>query len=244
MRSGPDDDVPGYQVAGLLIDPAEVQAREAGFSSLDMRGRVLIQDDFGEGIGAWLPVADSGATAPYVLVSPSAADVGVYAFIAPNFVKADPGVTVDQISAMVRSLNLGQSNRIGIESAIFVKGVTPPKHTLEVKYNYNGTIYRAQLTFSPATNQWTIDTPSGVVVVSTITVLNSWAQVKVVADFSTGKYVRATIGENEIDISAHSMRVLTSVSQGTIFFTLLTQSRGAGTLPGYFGYALMTRDEP
>lgn len=235
---GPDWNAQNYQTAFVIQDIGEVSGREAGFASLDGRGRALILDKFDNGLAAWT-AGKSGSGLPPVVVSSSPV------FIAPNAILLDPGqVTVGDISAITRLQALGKSTRLGLEAAFYNVGTNGARAFLQIQYNYNGTIYQARLRYNTANDTWTIQTPSGEVVIATQSVSNAYAQAKLVADFSTGKYVRMIIGENEYDISSYSIATTTAISLGTATYWFYAESRGASTTPLRLGYVLVTRDEP
>lgn len=242
-RGFPDGDVSNYNYASRISDAAYVSQMLWGFTPIDSQGRIVYLDTFNNGLGGWAPtVSGAGAVAPTLH---SGSFQGLI-YSPPNAVLLQPGVTAGSLTGITREFYFGVSKRLGIEAAVRVSA-TSPNYYFRIAYRAdNDHKYDAILRFDHATGTWKIELPSSVE--QTIFTMNltssAYQQVKLVADWNTGRYVRALIGENLIDLSSYSMRVSAVPSDGIMSPTFRAVSYGAGTTDGYLGYALLTKDEP
>jgi hypothetical protein len=236
---GPDHGVLPYQTAMMTADSGDLAALALGFARIDGRGRVLFADLFAQGMQAWTP-SRTPAGNGYDPILTSSYPV----FISPNAIKLHPGPTAGQNAQLYRNLTLGQTTRLGIEAALFAFDTNGAKLTIQAQYSYAGTQYKAWLSYDPPTSNWIITTDLGDVVILNLPVNYSWVQAKVVADFSTGKYVRALVGETELDLSAYNLVNNGASVGGVASFAAIAFSQGAATTPVRMGAAIFTRDEP
>lgn len=247
-RGTPDGRISVYEYASTEADPSAIYNMLWGFSPLDARGRVVYLDTFNNGLGGFGTTNTGAALAPVLNKTPSS---NSEIFIPPASVKCDPGVNVNDLSQIWRQLYLGVNLRLGLEAAIRFS-LQSPSYRLIVDYKPNNRPgYIARLQVNAANTQWQIFDQTGAAV--DIFPVNAGGappnfptlqQVKIVADWDSGKYVRAMIGENIIDLSAYSMQASAVTYNGFLVFALRAVSNGAGTNPGFFGYTLLTKDEP
>lgn len=238
----PDWNLPRYQTASALADPGEIYNRLLRFASLDNRGRVLFLDTFDQGLSAWTRSVSGAGVNPKIDAIPPA-------FLAPVSVQLDPGaVSAGDLSSIVRTEILGTTSRVGLEVALRVSSSNGADSLFEIRYQYGGNVLVARLTriSQTSTHRWYVQTPGGTEVqISSQNINAGWVLVKLVADFSTQRYVRVIIGENEIDASAYNLNLTGSTSvPGLCDFFVQARSYGVNTLPLRIGAVIATRDEP
>jgi hypothetical protein len=241
-RGEPDYGSPGYTFFTVETPIADVVAAGLGFSRLDNRGRILLIEDFRGGLNRWILETDAGGADPAVVYE-EGKGVGFY-----GSCKMDPLVN-GGTSGIYTDMILPVSTRLGIECGIYLTtnfGWT----WAGVQHNYNGiTAKGAGLGIVQGTGEVGIDTEVGwhsIMTPSSVgLIVNKWVSFKVVADFSTGKYVRAMIGNTEYDLSGYSLKVGLAGLVGDTF----TETYVQGNSPVfkeevYIGYVILSGDEP
>lgn len=221
---------------------------QKGISSLDGRGRLLFFDHFGDGINAWqINFGGTGAAAPAINAANS------FAYKAPNSVELKCGTTLNSQSSIIRLQSLSRASKVGVEIAfiaqqnmcdylfnfdykpIDINGIALPAFAAVFKWTRAGNF---QIQISGGTFQ--------TIYAAGAAPANYFLQqIKFVADFNQGKYIRAFIGQYQIDISSYSMALSSLVSYpGLAWHMCQAISYGPGTLNGVIGYSLLTYDEP
>lgn len=244
-RGTPDGSLQPYQYASQITDAGLIYQFLWGFSPLDSQGRVLYLDTFNNGL-AGTAYLTAGAAKPPTLITGGA---GAYAYSPPNFVKLSPGTVANDYVGIFRQHFLGVNTRIGFEAGFVITDVSP-SWNFRVDYKPNNMqAYIPRLNYDRVNGKWQIANlsggftdifdmplpPSGTVLLM---------QVKFVGDWSTGKYVRALIGDNLIDISSISMPTSTTTYNGFLSAQARAISHGATSTDGNLGYMLLTKDEP
>lgn len=255
-RGGPDGNLQPYEYASQEVDPGSIYQMLWGFSPIDSKGRVLYFDTFNNGLGGWGKTITGTGVQP-VIFSDGNNATGLI-FSPPNCVRLDPGTTVNSLSHIFRQLSFGLNPRVGMEAAVTI-ATTMPNYRVMVDYRpfNSATSYTTRLELDVPSSQWRIMVLGGGTQNILAETLSATAavtkQVKIVGDFATGKYIRAFIGENQIDLSAYNMPLTSTANPtsptisipGMAVFTMRAVSHGAGaTVPGYIGYVLLTKDEP
>lgn len=246
-RGGPDGGIDSsLAYASQITDLAYISNVLWGFSPIDAQGRIIHLDTFNNGLAGWAPVTTGAGAAPSIT---SGFSGEVYS--PPNGVKFSPGVVANDISMLIRQYYLGQTFHLGLEAGFSFKD-TVPQWTFVIDYKPIGrTAYTAQLYYNRSVNMWRLLTGSGAGTGYDLGVQMNIAstnlrlmQVKVVADWETGKYKRVYIGDQVIDVSNVTMYLSTLTVEGYLAEVVRTLSYGAGSTYGVLGYALLTKDEP
>lgn len=240
-RGTPDGRIVDTLLAGQVTDLGAVYSMLWGFSPIDGQGRVMYFDTFNNGLNGWV-VANSGSGS----VLPVLASPANYVFSPPNCVNLNAGVTSNSMSYIYRELFAGKTTRLGIEIGFQLTSGMQPR--ISIDYNpISGSPFFGVMAFSQSGGFWWVRTP-GAVATSFYTpgavVGAMMTQIKIVMDFSTGKYVRAFVGDQDFDLSAYSMDTSSSSYNGLAIAQAANISKGAGAGILQLGYVLVTKDEP
>lgn len=239
-RGTPDGRIETQQFAAQVSDVAHVNNMLWGFSPIDGKGRVLYLDTFNNGLSGWRKDSSGAALDPYVSIPSD------YAFSPPAVCLLDCGVTSGHRSFLYRDIFAGKSERLGFEIGFkFTNSIIPQ---IELSYKLvAGTAYGASLGFSQT---------NGFYIEKTASFTKEYfynpgsfsggllMQIKLVADFAAGKYVRAYIGDQDFDLSAFTLTAPSVSYAGYLAATIWNESKGAGATALALGYALITKDEP
>lgn len=266
LSGTPDGGYNPYQAASQVNDLGSLANYLWGFAPADGRGRMLYLDTFKDGLGAWSLVASgAGSAVPFltgtaVMVPPFAAllQCGTTGPVGNGFSEMDR-------EFYVRS-DLSKAPRFGLEAGIYAGATVYGSPTGNVAQQFPGafdinviyqvinvtTAYQATLRIDRATASFQVLTPSGFQQIAGMSgsALDGtevmYFQPKIVVDFNTGRYVRAVIGRDTIDISALSAKVITQAGLGGIVTADLAcwADGTAGHNTGRVGYVLFTADEP
>lgn len=240
-RGTPDGRITDNQFAAQVSDVAHVNNMLWGFSPIDGQGRVIYFDTFNNGLMGWRLTATGGGSIPFIS-SPAS-----HVFSPPNIVNLNPGITANDTSNMIREMFAGKSTRLGLEVGYRFNSGCQIFTSLD--YNpISGLPYFGRLMFSQSIGAWRVTGTSGSITFYTPGAppagLNMLIQTKIVMDFSTGKYVRAFIGDQDFDISTISMASSSSSYNGFMTTLISHFSQGAAALNCQMGYVLITKDEP
>jgi len=242
-RGTPDGNATKYGFAVKEVDPAAIYQYIWGFSPTDGAGRLVYLDTFNCGLAGWGQAATGAGVVPEI----TTIDNGrIYS--PPNAVKLNPGVVSGDLTWIYRTYFLGQSARIGFEAGFDFSDATP-EWFFRIDYNnLNAVAYVPVLKFNHSTGWWQIQVLGGgwidIFEMNISTVNIRLMQIKFVGDWITGKYVRALIGDNLIDLSAYQMPLSVNSIEGFVAYVARAVSFGAGTGYGILGYVLITKDEP
>jgi len=245
-RGTPDARIQESTYAGQISDLAYIANMLWGFSPIDSQGRVTYLDTFNNGLGGFIYETNGGAAIPS-LVNPGLSVI-TQVFCPPNMVKINAGVSSGDDVYIQRGMFWGINTRLGLEVALRCD-TNSPNYIIRMDYMLDSThSARCELNYNRAAGNWRIQVAGGgyqnIYGMSMAGIGNRWVQVKVVADWSTKKYMRAFIGERFFDISAYTMYNLTFSTAGDFFTSIGAASYGAGSADGYIGYVLLTKDEP
>jgi len=240
-RGTPDGKAVTYETASQITDLGSHANYLWGFAPIDGRGRMVFLDTFNNGLGAW--TIDNTNTS---LIQNDPADGRGYAFVPPYGVKFATGSSGSAF--LTRNLILGRGGNYGIEAAIPMRGENPKYNVFLNIRPFNLTNKIAGLIYDPTVNQWKLYTAAGDINLTSMQGNGSnpspyWVQVKVVGDWNTGKYKRAIIGDSQYDISSHTM-VTGGTSINGLSQARLEMYGVSGSVAGFVGYVLVTRDEP
>jgi hypothetical protein len=238
---------PDYNVADITFfskdDPnSDVIAQQSGFSRLDNRGRIVWFDDFRNGLIRWSPSNNGTGINPIHLVG-SELSVGYN-----GAVKFDP-VANNGISMIDTDLVLPVAKKIGIEVGL---RLFANYADVEIRLGHSyqeGSPKDAILYIRSGTGK--IDIYNNLVNTTIYTVsslayfLNSWISIKYVIDIENNKWVRALLGNQQIELSSYSLRSGTLGLSGST--NLLIRATGTSAVlksAWYLGYVVVSGDEP
>lgn len=243
-RGGPDGNLQPYNYAGNQADISLVSQMLWGFAPVDGQGRVWYLDTFNNGLGGVILASSGGSSTNPTLYT--AQGVGAI-YSPPNAIQLNPGADGSAFSYIMRKYYLGKNARIGMEMSIQWSDITP-NYYMTMDYRIaGGNPYIPRLQFDNAAGNWKILTNTGYVTIVHTGILAGnpmLQQIKMVVDFSAGKYVRALIGDNLIDLSQYTMQASVNSFDGFCIATFGGVSFGAASSIGIIGYILLTKDEP
>ena len=241
-RGNPDYDSPDYSFFTIETPIGDIVAERLGFSRLDNRGRILYLDDFRGGSDRWTFDNSSPGIEP-VHVYINGYMVGFHGAI-----RIDAG-GVNGLSYMHNNFLLPVSSRFGIE--VSIKPITNFA-TLQVNMQHvysSSQKFGAVFQLEGGTGAVRISTATGWVSIATPVsmnyLVNRWISIKLVADFSAGKYVRVMIGNVEYDLSEYSMSATVAGIAGNTQVELFCEEPSEPYIePVYIGYIIVSGDEP
>lgn len=253
-RGTPDGNASPYGYASQETDPGSIYQMLWGFSPIDSQGRIIYLDTFNNGAGGWVKEASgAGATLPYIS-SPSS-----NVFSPPNVIILSPGNTSSSFVRITRNMYAGRTYRLGIETGFLFASVNSPDFQISIDYHPVGNLQLIGnvpklgfLEYKQSITSWQIGIPpltSSRQVIYQMDLSQSSGrsvlmQVKLVIDALSGKYVRALIGDQIIDLSQYDLQNASSSVQGFLQPHVMATSAGAGTVDINLGYVLLTKDEP
>lgn len=249
-RGTPDGRIENLTYATQTSDLAFISNMLWGFSPIDGKGRVWYLDTFNNGLGGF-GFTNTGAALGPRLYSNASNGLG-FIFCPPNSVELVTGIATGDLSQIWRQIQFGINTRVGLETSILFSSACP-RYVLIVDYKPRGKNgYIGTLQLNTTRDYWQIinqaGTPVDVFAVNEgggTPAIQTLQQIKLVCDFATGYYVRAMIGENLVDLSAHQMQASAITYHGFMTIALRARSLGVSTTQnGYLGYVLLTRDEP
>lgn len=239
-RGLPDYFNPDTIVSQRLANVEEVVTHLRLIASLDNRGRTLFFDPFHETLASW----QTGKSFDGVVAVLSTDQ----AYIPPSSVFIDAGTSGGNgLSYMLRYFYLGASTNLGLETS-FLYNENSPNFRLDITYNLVGQEYFAVLEVLPLTGviriwfdgDWLTIGNVGFVAPSG----GPWLPLKLVADFANALYIRALIGQLQIDLSAYSLGASAVAKPGQAEYRLQCAAVNAVTNHAYVGHAVGTVDEP
>lgn len=244
FSGGPDYNVPRYKQAVPSPDPTDLPARLDGYGRMDNLGRIIVHDDFGQGLARWrLSQIGTGLT-------PALSTVQGSVFVPPNAVVFDATPAVNDVSYMRVMMQVRRADRFGFE-CIWNLSAKPLEIAQVLEYTISaGNSFDGALKLNPVTSKFQITDNVGDKDIADLDCANIGAQeyigMKLVIDLTTGKYVRAVLGGNVVDLSAYSLRPLGVAEANRLVATMfVTKTHALLTVEKpYLGYATITLDEP
>lgn len=239
-RGGPDGDQQNYLFANQETDLGAVYQYLWGFAPIDSGGRPMYFDTFNNGLMGWgLNQTGSGSL-------PTLSQAQGLIYSPPNAAKLTAGIVTNDSSVLFRTFYMGTTKRIGIEVGLQL-GNTTPNYRFSLDYKPAGLpAFYMGIEWDHATGVFR--TQPGGFTIKTLTVPgggnNLFMQVKIVGDWTTGKFVRALLGDQLFDLSSQSLFSSGNTYNGMGIANVQALSYGAGSSDGYIGYVLYTRDEP
>lgn len=245
-RGKPDWGINTYQTAGDITDLGEVAARQSGIASIDGLGRTLFYDDFSGGRTRGKLILNGGATVfptikQQITETTTTTNIDGAGLVSGYGLTFPVYTTPGQQAALAYWIYLNQSRRIGIETCVNMFTSSMTTLAISLLYAGSGTPYLANLVYNPVNQQWTVE---GSVINTMTTSALGWLQIKLVADFQTGNYIRAILGEERIDLSAIAMPTSGGSPVDVFDARISAVARAAATRPVVVAYVMITRDEP
>jgi hypothetical protein len=248
-RGTPDGRIQEQLYGSQVEDLNYVPSMALGFSPINSQGRVMYFDTFSKGLGGFIQEEIGSASQIPIQAVPSPV------FSLPYSAEFRAGTNLGDMSLLHRTMNYGKSSYLGIETA-FLMANDIGRIQASLDYNpLDGVPYFGQIQYVASTGKWyvytVIDTGGtkayvlihdrGVLAAS----VRAWIQIKAVMDFESGRYVRAWIGDYQVDISQYRLTPSASSADGHMIAAIRQVSEGAGTaVNAHVGYILFTKDEP
>jgi hypothetical protein len=228
-----------YGIAASSVDNRDIVTAILRQGSADARGRLLFVDTFANGLSGWEAVHAGDAKDPEVRV-----DV---VELPPASAYFDAGTVGGGGSGVLqRSLVIGDVTRVGVELGVRT-GQIPPDYTLQVTTEGIDVKYTGAILVSVAGSNIQLLTPTGyelIVNPAPVGFDTAWMIVKLVVDQTTGKYVRAVVGQLEINLEAYDMQTLIVPGNGRVSVDVKCAATNGTSLPGIIGHVFVTVDEP
>ncbi len=239
-RGLPDYFNPDTLVSIRLANVEEIVTQQRAFASVDNRGRTLLFDHFGEAGAAWISANSGDGSNPDLSTTTC--------YVRPNSVLMAAGtLSGGGFSWMAKRVLLGATARLGLETAI-VYDTLACTYYITMTYNLGGEETLAELRVLPPSGDISIYTGGSFVSVGNVGfnagASVAWIPLKLVADFENDIYLRLIVGQEEIDISAYSLDTSSVAEPGLAEFTLRGQADDDVSNNAYYGYAIITVDEP
>jgi len=239
-RGLPDYYNPDTLVSQRLANVEEVVTALRGAASIDNRGRTLFLDDFNENLAGW--AADVDGDGAYAVISTA------QSFVPPASALLDAGTSGEGGETwLMKHVHLGASALLGLEVFCWYHE-DAPQYWISIHYDLSGDGYLARLAIKPSNGDIRIYTPAGFVTVGNVGYNAGsegvWLPIKIVGDFANGAYTRVLTGQEQIDISAYSLRTSYESLPGRATYKILGFAENAVTNLAYVGHAAGTVDEP
>lgn len=222
------------------IDTGELAARLGSIASFDRRGNVIWLDDFESAVLHWAVTAGGGGgTAAYSTA---------YALLGNGSCKITSGTTTNDPTKIIRPLAFPVLSKMGFELA----------HSYDALINtltwrlviYDGTtLHVAKIYWHNGTNRfYYYDENNNAQVLATGIDLNQPAHgfnvVKLVCDFSAGKYVRLIYNATTIDMSALSFYQTASATAPRMVLEFWVDGVTGQDPTVYVDNVIVTQNEP
>lgn len=239
-RGLPDYYNPDTLISQRLANVEEIVTQQRGLASVDNRGRTLLFDRFDVAGAAWISAKAGDASYPDLSTTTC--------YVRPTSVLMAAGTqTGSGVSYMVKRVLFGATTRLGLETAI-VFDTSACTYLITIVYNLDGDETIAALKILPPSGDIQIQTGGSFVSVANVgwnaDAAVAWIPLKLVADFENDAYLRLIVGQEEIDLSAYPLNTSAVAEPGLAEFTLAGIADDDDTNNAYYGYAIITVDEP
>lgn len=241
LRGGPDNQAPGYQIAGAQVDPGLAsEFVSLGLSRLDSLGRPFLFDDFSGGLAEVITTTAAGGTVQAY---------GLLGYAAPQCALLNSNGGVGGSATITKAVTNPPSNRLGIEIAIYPTLAGTPTDILTIELKNGALNLDGQLVWNGFSSlAWVYKNSGG-----TFTNLGStihgqeWTRVKMVVDFLGGTYLSFIIPSSDPSkqrILNTSALFAPGAGVPSLSMSINTFNNGANHSPYGIGYMLVTVDEP
>lgn len=238
-RGFPDYQNPAYAIAARQVDFSDVVTSVLGTNTIDGRGRLWWVDTFRTNVSGWL----STKTGDGVV----AAIDNTLSEIPPNSCKLVAGtVAGGGTVSMFREQYIGVPRRAGFQFSFWYQAGCPIT-TVQMYYSQGNDTQLAQFVVDPQSGNVTLTHTGGTEIIANLYPSTSqfgWATLKLVADFSTGKYVRFLYGLNQVDLDSYTIGTIAWSLYDTLRVRFQGAPFGAAIKAINVGHVLLTTDEP
>lgn len=238
-RGLPDYYNPDTLVSQRLANIEELLTQLRGVASSDNRGRTWVYDNFSEGFD-YLNFTESGDGLA-------------------------PALSIEEVEVSPCSIKMScgtVSGGGGMSGQKFIIVNTPPKVGFEIGYTYwktgaqplmileyetDANTYIARMRVNPDTGAVDIYTGSDWVNVGAVahtSVYKEWLTIKLVADFVNLTYLRAIIGQKQINLEDYDLQVAGGDCEGQLMIGIDVDPVDDGLNLIYLGHLAITIDEP
>jgi hypothetical protein len=238
-RGLPDYSNPSTLISQKLIDVGQVATAIMGVNSVDGAGRIVMYDNFREGVSAWWPTVYGDADLPSANIA--------YCEVPPASMLLSPGTLLGGGAVSIsRKLRLGQPYRMGMEVGIYSTTVDMTLKLI-LKYAANGVGHQGEMDVDFSSGEVSVVHAAGTEILTTLDVsfiTNAWLQFKLAVDTINNTYIRVTIGGEVYRLGDFDLvnTADTDDKTGTLVVYLMS-----GTNLGayaYLGHVFFTLDEP
>ena len=231
-----------YKMATIFgqIDSGELAARLGSINTFDRRGNVVFMDAFEDGFLNWSKLVDGTGAA--VNLSTFTAKTG------STSVKCRTGNSTGDYAGIRKFIPYPVLSPIGCELSF--QNTTAITYWELILGLYDGTHFTsARLYIDPINSRIRIFVPvTGYVDVITDIDLhiaaNMFHTIKIVGDFSTGKYVRAIVNNYSVDLSAHTLRSEDDPTGSHIMIEFQGYTNIDASRDYYIDSVIVTQNEP
>ncbi len=244
FTGGPDYGVPRYQSAAQQVDLGSIPNRLKGYSGIDGMGRVFLHDDFANGMLRW-QTAKSGTG-----LIPALDTTASRVFVPPNALKFDASVAVNDTSSLFMFTFRRLTGRIGLET-LWSWNVKTLQCTHELLVVTPPNLQKiGYLRYDPVANAFQVADAGGWHNVlsfdDSVFATLFYIPMKLVIDPAAGKYVRAIIGGEVVDLSAYFLlaAVVAQPYRFTVYIDVARTDAIETVDPPRLGYLTITYDEP
>ena len=222
-----------------IADNAELAVRLGSIDTFDRRGNVVWMDDF-EGIGQKWRYSYSFAVGTTTLSA-------TRCYRGSTSMKQVTNTNIDDYAEIWKILPNPSNSSLGIEATLYQDDSSG--YYVMYLLGYTGTTYySAAVKWDWATHNvyYQDDTP-GWVLLDSVPFKNwvdeYWLPIKIVLDWSTFRYKRIIVGENEYDMSAFDLYHAASVQRASIQIRIGQHTAAAAAKTGYVDNVILTQNE-
>ena len=229
-----------YKMAKVFgnIDDAELAARLGSIVRYDRRGKVVFYDNFEAPVVHWADHNFQGASESYLTDYTS--ETGDQALCMA------PDAAVNSIAGIRRYFPLPPTTRLGFEVS-FWHAFAKLETWIHVSIYDGSNYYSSTVTYNGDSENITIDALGGDDIVASGIIVPSqyhcFNHMKIVADYSTKKFVRLIFNGSEYDISTSSMNSAASGNDPQIRIFIRTETHSTIARLAYIDNFIMTYDE-
>lgn len=246
---GPDDGRLDSSQSGTLANPAIDTARGAGFSLIDNLGRLILYDNFDQGLAGW-GVSGSGSSYPAIKVRRDNLVYGVsglnpfgrYALLLPGAAAAVPQVS--KVIVVPKSGNMGVEIALRSDYAGAVGSGSNVELFLTLGF---ASSFAFGFRYNSAAGQFEIrnNAPAWVAVATFDRGLagKQWWRYKAIVNPTTGSYERIILPKQTLT-GLGITGPATSLTDGQIDISIYVNAGAPTPSNEYVGYFALTQDEP
>lgn len=242
MRGAPDYGQQDFPVALPDLSNDMVVSAILGFSPLDLRGRLVVLDQFKTGIYQWGRGSSGGGSNPIIDVNSR------HSYASEMSVKFFPSANGAN-SYIERKVRLAEVEKLGVEGAFHITGTAGfPYLSVQVDISTVGYINFGVM-YNVQTGKFHVHSSASWLDSGLITlpagIAGDWIPFKVVCDCANLRYDRIVFGHQNFIFSSNvSPSVGASIDPYRTIITMGVLGSTGFTADVYGGYIILTRDEP